>query len=114
VKLIGSRAEREFRENLINSNVTLNTDTEQLSRVINNAGHELLNSFVLHHIHEQCEDIYVLLISGAYILTVEIDRLDSKVEPIFERVNLNDYLHGLSKIGQIQIAVAMDLVKMRI
>ena len=110
MKLIGSKAEREFREQLVKSNISLSIESDPLNKVLNDAGHDVVNSYVLHHIPEQCEDIYVLLISGDYILNVEIDRLDSKVEPIIERVEINNYLHSLSKAHQIQIAVAMDLV----
>ncbi|KID58870.1 hypothetical protein JF50_03215 [Pseudoalteromonas luteoviolacea] len=76
-----------------------------------NAGHEVKNSYVLHHIPEQSEDIFVLLISGSYILNIELNRFDAQEEPVIERVELNDYLHGLSKIHQIQIAVALDLAR---
>lgn len=111
IKLIGSKAEHRFREELKNSNALLNTKTEHLNRALKNAGHQLSKSYVLNHIPEQYEDIYVLLISGLYILNVEIDRFDSEVSPIIERIELNDYLHCLSKVCQIQIAVAMDLVQ---
>ncbi|KPZ67461.1 hypothetical protein AN944_04062 [Shewanella sp. P1-14-1] len=111
MKLIGSKAEREFREELINSNVSLNTDGKRLNYILKNAGYDVSNSYVLNYIPEQCEDIYVLLISGSYVLHVEVDKFDSQVEPAFERVELNDYLHSLSKKHQIQMAVAMDLVK---
>ena len=111
MKLIGSKTEREFREELIDSNISLNNESERLNQVLNSTGHELSKSYVLNHIPEQCEDIYVLLISGTYILNVEIDKSDSEVTPIIERVELNDYLRGLSKIHQIQMAVAIGLVE---
>ena len=111
MKLIGSKAEREFREELINSNVSLNTDGNPLNPILKSAGYDISNSYVLNYIPEQCEDIYVLLIPGSFVLNVEIDKFDPQIKPTFERVELNDYLHSLSKIHQIQMAVAMDLVK---
>ena len=111
MKLIGSKVEREFREELVNSNISINTKANNINRVLESAGYDVSKSYVLSHIPEQTEEMFVLLISGSFILNVEIDKFDSQVEPIFERIELNDYLHGLSKINQIQIAVALDLVK---
>jgi hypothetical protein len=111
VKLIGSKAEREFREQLIRSNKFLNSENERLSLELRKVGFDLSNSFVLNHIPEQCEDIFVLLTSGSYVITIEIDKSDSENPVIIERVELKDYLKGLSKINQIQIAVAMDLMR---
>lgn len=111
MKLIGSKIEREFREKLISSNISLNTETERLNLELKKAGYELTNGYVLNHIPEQVEDIYVLLISGSYIVNVEIDKFNSEVPSIIERVELKDYISGLSKIHQIQLAVAMELVQ---
>jgi len=111
VKLIGSKAEREFREELIRSNKFLNSENERLSLELRKVGFDLSNSFVLNHIPEQCEDIFVLLTSGSYVVTIEIDKSDSENPAITKRVELKDYLKGLSKINQIQIAVAMDLMR---
>ena len=111
MKLIGSKAEREFREELIRSNKFLNSENERLSLELRKVGFDLSNSFVLNHIPEQCEDIFVLLTSGSYVVTIEIDKSDSENPVIIDRVELKDYLKGLSKINQIQIAVAMDLMR---
>ncbi len=110
MRLIGSKAEREFREELIRSNKFLNSENERLSLELRKVGFDLSNSFVLNHIPEQCEDIFVLLISGSYVVTIEIDKSDSENPAIIEHVELKDYLKGLSKIHQIKIAVAMDLM----
>ena len=111
MKLIGSKAEREFREELIRSSKFLNSENERLSLELRKVGFDLSNSFVLNHIPEQCEDIFVLLTSGSYVVTIEIDKSDSENPVIIDRVELKDYLKGLSKINQIQIAVAMDLMR---
>ena len=111
MKLIGSKAEREFREELIRSNKFLNSENERLSLELRKVGFDLSNSYVLNHIPEQCEDIFVLLTSGSYVVTIEIDKSDSENPVIIDRVELKDYLKGLSKINQIQIAVAMDLMR---
>ena len=111
MKLIGSKVEREFREELVNSNISINSKANVINRVLESAGYDVSNSYVLNYIPEQTEDIFVLLISGSFILNVEIDKFDSQEEPTFERIELNEYLHGLSNIHQIQIAVALDLVK---
>ncbi|MCG7563022.1 hypothetical protein [Pseudoalteromonas sp. McH1-42] len=109
MKLIGSMAERKYREELMASNRVLNNSDEPLNNTLVKAGYEVKNSYVLNHIPEQCEDIYILLISGTFILTVETSKLDLTQKPLFEQTPLKQYLLGLSKRHQIQITVALDL-----
>ena len=103
-------AERKYREELMASNRVLNNTDEPLNNILVKAGYEVKNSYVLNHIPEQCEDIYILLISGTFILTVETSKLGLEQKPLFEKTPLKQYLLGLSKRHQIQIAVALDLV----
>jgi len=113
MKLVGSKAEKEFSEELIKSNKLLQDPRSLLRKVLENEGINTLNAYVLHYIYEQFEDLYVVLIDGEYLVEVEIDRVDSAVLPIVERRELKTYLHQLSKVNQIRLAVAQELVRER-
>ncbi len=109
MKLIGSKTESDFRIELVRSNEGLRKPESKLRKALESEGHDVSNAYVLHWTPEQLEDIYVVLIEGSFLVSVEIDKFDSSKQPIFERIELKDYLHGLSKMNQIRLAVAQDL-----
>jgi hypothetical protein len=111
LKLIGSKMEHDFRQELIRSNVGLNKQKSNLGKTLEKEGFNILNAFVLHWTAEQLEDIFVVFVDGSFLISVEIDKYDSSKKLIIERIDLNDYLHGLSKMNQVRLAVALDLVK---
>ncbi|PBQ29435.1 hypothetical protein AYI97_00755 [Shewanella algae] len=52
---------------------------------------------------------YTVLIGGSYLVHVEIDKYDNSKAPLLERNEIKPYLHGLSKMNQVRLAVAQDL-----
>ena len=81
----------------------------RLRGVLESQGHKTSNAVVLHWTPDQTEDIYVVLIDGAYIVGVELDRANQDATPIYERIELKDYKHRLSRINLIQLAVVQEL-----
>ncbi|RJE73242.1 hypothetical protein BGP78_19215 [Pseudoalteromonas sp. MSK9-3] len=110
MKLIGSRVENEFRAELEESNRSLLSESK-LSLVLMSKSYSVENAYVLNWIPEQYEDIYLVIIDGSYLISVELDRQDSTTAPIIEKRELADYRRGLSRMKQIQLMVALDLAK---
>lgn len=108
MRLIGSRTEKEMREQLKKSNDFFKTPS-RLRSALESQGHKASKAMVLHWTPDQTEDIYVVLIEGAYIVSVELDRANQDATPICERIELNDYKHRLSRVNLIQLAVAQEL-----
>lgn len=109
MKLIGSKMENDFRQELIRSNEELHNPDSRLRQVLEGKGYNTLNAYVLNWVPEQLEDIYLVLIDGSFLVGVEIDKFEQTKPPLFERIELNDYLHGLSKMNQVRLAVAKEL-----
>ena len=109
MKLIGSKMESDFREELIRSNQALQAHDSKLRMALESKGYDIKNSYVLHWTPEQLEDKYTVLVGGAYIVDVEIDKYDGSKNPLIEQNELKPYMHGLSKMNQVRLAVAQDL-----
>ena len=109
MKLIGSKMESNFREELIRSREALQAHDSKLKLALESEGHDSKNCYVLKWIPEQLEDLYTVLVGGSYIVDVEIDKYDISNTPIVQRTELKLYLQGLTKMSQIRLAVAQDL-----
>ncbi|MBO9732530.1 MAG: hypothetical protein J7623_28060 [Chitinophaga sp.] len=70
----------------------------------------MITAYIISSIPEQEEDLYEVLINDELIVNVELSH-DSLVAPIIDSITVKQYLHKLSKSKQIQLAVALDLVK---
>jgi hypothetical protein len=68
-------------------------------------------AYFIGHIPEQGEDFYTLLINNDLITKIELDRYNLDIELIIETISIKEYKYGLSKIGQIMLAVAIDLAQ---
>ncbi|MBO2689013.1 hypothetical protein [Shewanella algae] len=101
--------ESDFREELVRSNDALQAPDSMLGRVLESAGYATKNAYVLHWVPEQLENLYTVLIDGSYLVDVEIVKHGNSNPPVVERNELKPYLNGLSKVGQIKLAVAQDL-----
>lgn len=101
--------ESDFRSELIKSNEGLNDSGSVLHQVLVNAGYSTNHAYVLHWTPDQTEDVYVVLIGGSFLLSVEIDKFNKQAKPIVDRQEIKSYLHGLSRMHQVQLAVALDL-----
>ena len=112
MKLIKSRTEQELRAQLIKSNHSLfNSENKQgLLKVIRKIYPQMRAAYIIDWIPEQGEDLYSILINDNIIAKIELDH-DYVREPIVEVLTIPEYLHGLRKQDQIQLAVALDLAK---
>lgn len=110
MKLIGSKMEQDFREELMHSNTALQSSESSLHQVLEAHGYSTTHAYVLHWTPEQLEDIYVVLIDASVLVVVEIDKYEKSRLPEVEEMELNDYVRGLSRMNQVRLAVAQDLV----
>lgn len=109
MKLMGNKTERDFREELLRSNKSLQEPESRLRQILSSEGHNTKNAYVLNWTPEQREDCYTVLIDGKYLIDVEVERTDNYKQPVIESRELKVYMRGLSKINQIRLAVARDL-----
>ncbi|NRS51982.1 hypothetical protein [Brevibacillus sp. HB2.2] len=113
MKLIGSKLEKEVREELKKSNQSLfkSEMKRRLLEVIRSAFPEMKTAYIVDWIPEQGEDIYKILINDSIITEIELDRYNFEIEPIVVTKTISQYLQGLSKQCQIKLAIALDLAK---
>lgn len=112
MKLIGSMVEQELRTQLIGSNQSLfsSEGNQRLLNLLKTQYPKMITAYVIHWIPEQGEDLYEILINDDTVAKIELSH-DDDVAPIAESVAISQYLHRLSKVNQIKLAVALDLVK---
>lgn len=112
MKLRGSKTEKDFRDRLIESNHSLfsSEDDRKLLRVLKKLYPQMITAYIIHWIPEQGEDFYRILINDDIIAKIELDH-DDAMEPVVESMTVPQYLLGLSRINQIQLAVALDLAR---
>ncbi|SEW51864.1 hypothetical protein [Chitinophaga arvensicola] len=110
MKLINSKAEQDFRIELIKSKDSLFGFGSRLLPVLKKIHPQMTTAYILDWIPEQGEDIYTILIDDAIITTIELEK-NGAVEPIIEIATVVQYLDGLARRNQIQLAVALDLVR---
>jgi hypothetical protein len=112
MKLIGSRAEQQMREELIRSNLSLQNGSHgRLAEALESANVNIARAYVLNWIPEQAEDIYVVLVPEGEILTVEVPRDEGQV--LLERGQLATYEGKCSKVQRLKVAVAKGLLASR-
>ncbi|PSL34766.1 hypothetical protein [Chitinophaga ginsengisoli] len=109
MKLIGSKTEQDIRIQLIQSNRWLLNSENRLNKVLKSVYPEMRTAYTLNWIPEQGENVYTILINDSIIATIELDKYSDR--SIVETTTVPLYLHGRSKRHQIQLAVALDLVK---
>lgn len=113
MRLIGSKTEEDFRNALIKSHKLLFTGDlyKELLQVLKTNFPEMKTAYILKHIPEQGEDLYTILVNLDTIATIEISRYSQDEKPIVEISSINDFKRGMSKVQQIELAVALDLAK---
>ncbi len=57
MRLIGSKMESDFREELVRSNEALQDTDSKLGKALAIGGHDTKNAYVLHWVHGQLEDL---------------------------------------------------------
>ena len=112
VKLIGSRTEQKYRTELLASREKWFGERSDslLKQILLSKGYDATKAIVIGWTPDQCEDIFSVLILPDQVISVEIDRVDDSVEPIIETGSLESWLRGLTQIGQIKLAVALDIL----
>jgi hypothetical protein len=113
MKLIGSKTEQDFREELIKSHnsLFLNKEEPRLLGVLKTYFHDMKTAYFIDSIPEQGEDIYRILINTEIIAQIELDRYNPETKPLVDTIPIEQYRRGLSKIGQIKLSVAIDLAQ---
>lgn len=113
MRLIGSKQEQEFRNELIMSHKALfeHDSRNRLLRVLKMHFEELKTAYIINWIPEQGEDLYTVLIDTDMIAKVEVSKIIQNNEPIVETFKLKEFQKGLSKLSQIKLAVAVDLAQ---
>jgi hypothetical protein len=116
MKLIGSTQEQNFRKELIESHTALFQEgkNKRILDILKANFNEMKTAYIINWIPEQGEDLYTILIGFDIIAKVEISRYNHDEEPIIETIKREEYEKGLSKLSQVKLAVAMDLVEMDI
>ncbi len=109
MKLIGSRTESECRNELQSSHESLFQRDTKLKEALEFLGHSVDRAYVLSWVPDQSDDYFTVLIDGEYIVSAEIERDGDPSDIYFERFELSDYQHGLSRSGQIKLLVAKEL-----
>jgi hypothetical protein len=105
-----TKTEQEFLSELQRSHDALFNSNEKspLYAALCHVLPELKTAYVLGCTPEQAEDIYMVLIDNTKLVKVEIER-KSGVCLTVEHLDLRHYERGLSKINQIQLAVAKEM-----
>ncbi|MDD4403045.1 MAG: hypothetical protein PHI24_14665 [Desulfitobacteriaceae bacterium] len=113
MRLIGSKQEQEFRNELLMSHKALFEDDSgnRLLRVLKMHFKGFKTAYIINWIPEQGEDLYTVLIDTDMIAKVEVSRITHNNEPIVETFKLKEFQKGLSKLSQIKLAVAVDLAQ---
>ena len=109
MKLIGSRAESESRKQILDAHEYHFQTDSSLKKALESSGHPIGNAYILSWIPDQDNDLFLVLIDSKYLLSCEIERDGNTGDVEFERTELYDYKNGLSRTGQIELAVAMEL-----
>ena len=113
MKLIGSNAEREFREVLMKGHTSLfnNQSYLPLLAIVKEQVPNMKTAYFIDAIPEQGETFYTLLIDLNIIIRLEVSQSGQELLSPVEMKSVNDYKKGLSKMKQVQLAVAVDLAK---
>ncbi|EGO63780.1 hypothetical protein [Acetonema longum] len=111
MKFIGSKTEQDFRNQLINSHKALfqERENQRLLNVMRSYFPDMKTAYIIGWTPEQSEDIYVIFIDAKVIAVIELDRYNVSTQSVVEIISLEQYMRKLSRIGQIQLAVAIDL-----
>ena len=113
MKLVGSRTEQAFREQLMVSNKSLFEDNDKavLLTYVREKFPGLETAYILHWIPEQEENFYKILINDSIVVDIELPKLAEKKPIINSILPVPQYRLGLSKVKQIKLAVAMNLAE---
>ncbi|NNC98049.1 MAG: hypothetical protein HKN88_08240 [Gammaproteobacteria bacterium] len=111
MKLRGTRTENEYRAELIctHEHQFGAKSVSAFKNVLLKLGENPDNAYILEWIPDQGEDILLIYLSGDRLVSIELDRNDSKIAPIVEYRDFHAYTQKQSKSNQIKLAVAQEL-----
>mgnify|MGYP000990083697 CR=1 FL=1 len=112
MKLIGSSIEKEYVDELRNSSsaLFLNKRSHVLLESIRKSFHGVFSACILDCIPEQGEDIYTVLVDGAWVAEFEIPGGTEKLVEARNIRSVESYRRGLRKQRHLKLLVAMDLI----
>lgn len=112
MKLIGSSIEKIYMDELRNGSGALFSDKSMriLLGSIREYFHDMFSACILDCILEQGEDIYTVLVDGAWVAEFEIPRGEEKLVDARNIRSVESYSRGLRKQRHLKLLVAMDLV----
>lgn len=115
MKLGNTKTERELRKQMTASKEALLFDNSRarLRKVIRSHYADFESGCVLEWIPGQGEDIFVVLVNGAKVMSVELDRFDDSEVPIIESYSIAEYRKGLKQMNQIKLAIALEVISKR-
>jgi hypothetical protein len=115
MRLIGTKTEADFREQLISSHEHHFSpqSTSGLKNALEAEGHDTSFAFVLKSVSYQDKDLFVVLVSEGYVVNVEINRHDFRTTSPVHRIDLAEYKKGLGNMNQIELLVAHDLMEQK-
>ncbi|BCE01985.1 hypothetical protein [Marinicellulosiphila megalodicopiae] len=113
MKLGITKTENDLREELTKSYESLLNDVSnfRLRTELKKFYPDFKCGCILHNIHEQYEDIYVVLVNDFKIISIELSRVDLTIDPIIEFIELSKYKSGLKKSKKIKLAIATEIVE---
>jgi hypothetical protein len=113
LNLRGTKTEQDFREELIASRNSLFHDTgkRKFLEILFKQFTDMKTAYVLDWIPDQDEALYSILIDDKIIVRINLDRYTLEMVGKGKLIPLREYQKGLSKIRQIQLAVAMELAQ---
>ncbi|PPC76969.1 hypothetical protein C4K68_12705 [Pokkaliibacter plantistimulans] len=112
MKLGNTKTEKELRVQLEASYASLAIDgaNARLRNALKEAYPEYTGGCVLHWTPDQSDDLFVVLVNGSKLISVELDRLDTSASPIIEHIPLSQYKIRLKKSNKIKLEIALEIV----
>jgi hypothetical protein len=113
MKLKQTMTEKSYRDELLSSQKFLTLDKKglKITNIIKARYPEISSAYILKHIPDQEADFYEIIIDGKHLFSIEINRLNTDVEPIVTKLNFHSYHSKLSQTNKIKFMVAVDLSK---
>jgi len=114
MRLVDSPLEAEIRDQLIRSCRELmmaGRPSDLAAELVRHFG-RIQSAFILGHVPEQGEDVYVVLVNGDHVASCEIPRVPGGVYSPIETMHVNRYARGLKgKSANLRLLIARALAQ---
>lgn len=113
MKLIGSKTEQDFRDELLQSHKSLFDEhsDERLLDILRATFPNMRTAYTIGWILDQDTDFYTILVDANVIVCIELDRCNRNANPMISTTALQGYIKTISKAEQIKLTVAIDLAQ---